>query len=325
MTVDKPSEKLLSNGFPDGLSTHDSGSVSAVLVPKFNRGIRIPETYDISEIIEIENAVDRTSSIGKRDYAILLLASRLGIRNFMKYRADMGKVVYLPPFQKTKDLYIPYIFSDEELSNIFAIADAYPMTNKFSSIPHIHMEMAVLIRLLYCCGLRLGEALNLKMEHLDLENGVIRIIHSKNKKQRLVPMHETLTNMLKDYCKVIKIYGIDNPFLFPGQSEHLSPITAERQFKKILRKAGIIKGNEDPHKRAPCLHCLRHCFMFHAFKQLETAGYHIDMASPYLSVYCGHESLVESEKYMKFSSELFEEDMLLFADFTESLFPEVDL
>lgn len=217
------------------------------------------------------------------------------IRNFMKYRADMGKVVYLPPFQKTKDLYIPYIFSDEELSNIFAIADAYSMTNKFSSIPHIHMEMAVLIRLLYCCGLRLGEALNLKMKHLDLENGVIRIIHSKNKKQRLVPMHETLTNMLKDYCKVIKIYGIDNPFLFPGQSEHLSPITAERQFKKILRKAGIIKGNEDPHKRAPCLHCLRHCFMFHAFKQLETAGYHIDMASPYLSVYCGHESLVESE------------------------------
>ena len=54
----------------------------------------------------------------------------------------MGKVVYLTAFQKTKDLYIPYIFSDEELSNIFAIADAYPMTNKFSSIPHIHMEMA---------------------------------------------------------------------------------------------------------------------------------------------------------------------------------------
>ena len=59
------------------------------------------------------------------------------IRNFMKYRAAMGKVVYLPPFQKTKDLYIPYIFSDEELSNIFAIADAYPMTNKFSSIPPV--------------------------------------------------------------------------------------------------------------------------------------------------------------------------------------------
>lgn len=55
-------------------------------------------------------------------------------------------------------------------------------------------------------------------------------------------MHETLTNMLKDYCKVIKIYGIDNPFLFPGQSEHLSPITAERQFKRFLGKLVLSKG-----------------------------------------------------------------------------------
>ena len=52
----------------------------STLVPKFNRGVRVPETYDVSEITEIENAVDRTSSPGKRDYAILLLASRLGIR-----------------------------------------------------------------------------------------------------------------------------------------------------------------------------------------------------------------------------------------------------
>ena len=138
-------------------------------------------------------------------------------------------------------------------------------------------------------------------------------------------MHETLTDMLADYCRAMKIYGINNAFLFPGKSGHLSPITAERKFKNILKKAGIIKGNEYPHRRAPCLHCLRHCFMLHAFKQLEAAGYHVDMASPYLSVYCGHESLGESEKYMKFSSELFEKDMLLFADFTESLFPEVDL
>lgn len=52
----------------------------STLLPKFNRGVRIPEIYDISEIIKIENAVDKTSSPGKRDYAILLLASRLGMR-----------------------------------------------------------------------------------------------------------------------------------------------------------------------------------------------------------------------------------------------------
>lgn len=211
------------------------------------------------------------------------------------------------------------------MSDIFAVADGYPIVNKYGSIPYTHIEMAVLIRLLYCCGLRLNEALNLQFKHLDLENGVISILHSKNDKQRLVPMHETLTNLLSEYSKAMKSYGVDNAYLFPGQTEHLSPITAERQFKKILKKVGVINRNEDSHKRGPCLHCLRRRFMFAAFKKLETEGYSVDMASPYLSVYCGHESLVESEKYMKFSSELFEEDMFLFSDFTESLFPEVEL
>lgn len=52
----------------------------STLVPKYNRGIRIPDTYAPAEIIEVENAVDRSVSPGKRDYAILLLASRLGMR-----------------------------------------------------------------------------------------------------------------------------------------------------------------------------------------------------------------------------------------------------
>lgn len=65
--------------------------------------------------------------------------------------------------------------------------------------------------------------------------------------------------------------------------------------------------------------------MFSAFKKFEAAGYSVDMASPYLSVYCGHESLLESEKYMKFSSELFEKEVLRFSDFSEQLFPEVPI
>lgn len=52
----------------------------STLVPKFYRGRCIPTIYKPSEIAAIEKAVDRTSSPGKRDYAIILLASRLGMR-----------------------------------------------------------------------------------------------------------------------------------------------------------------------------------------------------------------------------------------------------
>ena len=85
----------------------------STLVPKFNRGVRVPETYDVSEITEIENAVDRTSSPGKRDYAILLLASRLGIRagdiaslKLNSLLSSIGVISILPLFLFVK-LYQP--------------------------------------------------------------------------------------------------------------------------------------------------------------------------------------------------------------------------
>lgn len=52
----------------------------STLVPKHRRGFRIPPTYTIDEIRKVENSVDTTVSPGKRDLAIILLASRLGVR-----------------------------------------------------------------------------------------------------------------------------------------------------------------------------------------------------------------------------------------------------
>lgn len=52
----------------------------STLVPKYRRGFRIPTTYTSEEISKVEQAVDTSVPPGKRDLAIILLASRLGIR-----------------------------------------------------------------------------------------------------------------------------------------------------------------------------------------------------------------------------------------------------
>lgn len=52
----------------------------SLLVPSYRRGFRLPDTYSEKEIRKTEKAVDRTTVTGKRDYCILLLASRLGMR-----------------------------------------------------------------------------------------------------------------------------------------------------------------------------------------------------------------------------------------------------
>ena len=56
----------------------------------------------------------------------------------------------------------------------------------------------------------------------------------------------------------------------------------------------------------------------------ESEGRHLDDTVPYLSVYLGHDSLNETEKYLKFGNELFPESIDAFGEFMSGLLPEVD-
>jgi len=53
----------------------------STLVPRCKRPINIPATYSEEEILRFETAINRSSDIGKRDYAMLLLGTRLGMRS----------------------------------------------------------------------------------------------------------------------------------------------------------------------------------------------------------------------------------------------------
>lgn len=65
----------------------------------------------------------------------------------------------------------------------------------------------VLFRIFYGCGLRISEALNLKVKDVDLENGIIAVYESKNNNDRLVPLSNNLKNILTDYqTKCTKVH-----------------------------------------------------------------------------------------------------------------------
>lgn len=62
--------------FLEGLVASDYSTA----VPHYRRGFKLPDSYTIEEIQKVEAAVDRNTAIGRRDYAMLLLATRLGMR-----------------------------------------------------------------------------------------------------------------------------------------------------------------------------------------------------------------------------------------------------
>ena len=118
---------------------------------------------------------------------------------FSSYLNDLGINSYipkLPPYPYKKN-YIPYIFSKKEIKAIFTACDNL-ISNK-RNIENNLFSMPALLRLLYATGIRIGEALNLKDDDINLDEKYILISDSKNKKERVIPISASLTNVLKEY------------------------------------------------------------------------------------------------------------------------------
>ena len=247
------------------------------------------------------------------------------LRIFLTQLKAYGVNAYIPPIPKVSDDYVPYIFSKVEMDLLFSVADAMqkgrPQKNTL-----IHMEFPMILRLMFGCGLRTGETLSLRIKDVDFDIGVLTLRHAKGDKQRLVPMHNSLTNILRKYCMAMGMIGYPEAYLFPTSdpTEPVSTHNAQHRFNFILERANISLPGRRKHQRGPCLHCLRHVFAFQSFANSEREGRRIDDTVPYLSTYLGHESLRETEKYLKFSNEMFPDAMELFDDYTAQVFPEVN-
>ena len=246
------------------------------------------------------------------------------IRQFLKYLALSGETVFIPTIPKVHDDYVPYIFTDDEIARIIHSADRLTVSEKKSD-PWLVVEFPVIIRLLYSCGLRLGETVRIIMKDVDLENGILKLINTKGDKHRLVPMSPGMTDILAKYALMLGLVQNSNDWLFPSslKDDHISERSVSRKFAKLLKDVGIRTDNYDKYERGPCLHCLRHVFAFKSFSKAERAGRQLNDAIPFLSIYLGHDRLDETVKYLKFSSEMFPETVELFGSYMDDLLPEV--
>ncbi len=97
--------------------------------------------------------------------------------------------------------YLPYIFTHSQISAILEYADKD--AKEHSSVSS-RVDTAIILRLLYGCGLRISEALSLKMQDVDLDNGVLHIWDSKFQKDRMIPMSQTLMSVCIAYSKKLQ-------------------------------------------------------------------------------------------------------------------------
>ncbi|WP_412766193.1 tyrosine-type recombinase/integrase [Schinkia azotoformans] len=143
--------------------------------------------------------------------------------------------------KKSSSAYIPYIFTNEEIKRFFYACDHIP----YYPGTHKHIILPVFFRLLYGCGLRTSEAINLKCRDVDLANGVIIVRNGKFNKDRLAPMSSSLINVMSGYNKLFNQSSKDNDFFF--RSKTLRPLSRHyiyHRFRDILVESGISHGGK---------------------------------------------------------------------------------
>ena len=243
------------------------------------------------------------------------------VRRFSVYLSTLGIPSSLPELPRNTAEFKPYVFSRDEMTQIFETADDFILTNPNSRIA---AEFPILLRILYGCGLRLGEAEALTWDDIDLSAGVITVKSAKNQKQRIIPISGELARILKLYSASACFNARKHGFLFTkNNGERRSKGAYWSIFNRILNEIGIKNPqNTKCGSRGPCIHSLRHTFTLHSLLKAESEGRSFMESVPFLSTYLGHEGLRETDKYLKARHELYTESHAAIADYTRNVFPQ---
>ncbi len=216
-----------------------------------------------------------------------------------------------PPF-------IPYIYTVDELRRLLAATDILetPLS------PLLAFTMRSLLLLLYGTGMRIGEALSLTLQDVDLENRVLTVRDAKFFKTRLVPIGPRLTMVLTDYLSRRRQLplpaGDDSAFLATRTGIHMDYKRVNKLFCRLRLAAQIRR--EAAARYQPRIHDIRHATAVHRLIAWYRAGADVQRLLPQLATYLGHLDMRSTQQYLSMTAELLREASLRFERYAQ---PEV--
>lgn len=243
------------------------------------------------------------------------------INKALRFARAFGINSVVIPIIKVTDSYQPYIFTESEINKICAAADNMTFSKK-AIFPWLCVEFPMIVRILIGCGTRITETTYLQMKDIDLKSGILIMRHCKEGRERIVPMHDSLRQIMERYCMAMGVIGNPDAWIFPGKSRK-APIDScyfSKQFAKLLLAAGIKTNRKKKYSHCASTHCLRHTFACNSLQNLQRQGIYVDNTFPYLSTFMGHKNLYDTQKYLKLTSEMVSEETILFEDSIKDVF-----
>ncbi|NMD03081.1 MAG: tyrosine-type recombinase/integrase [Bacteroidales bacterium] len=226
------------------------------------------------------------------------------INQLSSFLCKIGIRSYIPRLPKCMDSFTPYIFSKVEIAAIFNAADKLKAQRKMMN--SMLFVMPAILRLLYSTGLRIGEAVVLQNKDVNLTDNFLVIRDSKNGKQRMIPISESLSSVCKEYARYRDLLPLsrseNDRFFVSLNGSACTEDAVYRRFQDILKMAGIpFVGNHN----GPRVHDLRHTFAVTSLAHMAESGVDLYSTLPILSTYLGHQSLSSTNSYVRLTAEMY--------------------
>lgn len=224
------------------------------------------------------------------------------VRGFARHWSATDPLTEVPPLgllpfrpQRAQ----PYFYSHQEIRELLHAAKTRPSID-----PLRPWTYYCLFGLLAVTGLRLGEALHLRIGDIDWSEDLLTIRGAKFGKSRLVPLHASTCKVLADYAKRReRRFGAraEGPFLVNKNGNQLDKGEVHRAFYTLSRQIGL-RGVDD--SRGPRLHDFRHRFAVQTLLRWYRNGEDPKRRLPILSAYLGHAHVTDTYWYLTGTPEL---------------------
>jgi integrase len=275
-----------------------SGSLALACFDRFLTGEVLPQRALPRSITQRWLAKQPHECAGTQQHRITI------VRQFAKYMCRLGYLADVPDRAlgaKRCARFLARILTHAEVQQLLHAVDQLTPT---ACAPLRHLIMPEIFRLLYGCGFRVSEVLNLRVADVDLDRGILTVRNTKFGKDRLVPPALPLVRRLQKYNSDFGARPSD-AFFFPSRNGGSWRIgTVYCLYRELLLWCGIPHAGRG---KGPRVHDLRHTYAVHTLLRWYREGADLDAKLPVLATYLGHQSLLGTQHYLHLTAELFPE------------------
>lgn len=218
------------------------------------------------------------------------------VRLFAEYLSGIDPQTQIPPRDLLPAHYQrrpPYIYVERQIRDLVTEAGRLPSATGLRARTYV-----TLFGLLAVTGLRIGEAIALDCDDVDLGEQVLLVRQGKFAKDRLVPVHSSTAGVLGEYAAMrnrCHPRPRSRAFLLAERGNRLTDCMARHTFILLSRCIGL-RAPRAHH--GPRLHDLRHTFAVRTVQHWYRQGLDVDAQMPLLATFLGHGHVSDTYWYL---------------------------